>query len=96
MMPPPNPSTRLIENSRFFDEKLADAALDVMRLYHGITKLMIVDIALNREHDNPQLIFESLNSTGLELTQAHLIRNYVLMDQLPADQRNPGSRPELE
>jgi predicted transport protein len=38
-----------------------------------------VDIALDRNHDNPQLIFESLNSTGLELSQADLIRNYVLM-----------------
>ncbi len=41
---------------------------------------MIVDIALNREHDKPQVIFESLNSTGLELSQADLIRNFILMD----------------
>ena len=45
----------------------------------GIEKLLIVDIALERDHDNPQLIFESLNSTGLDLSQADLIRNYVLM-----------------
>jgi len=48
--------------------------------------LIIVDIALNREHDNPQLIFESLNSTGLELSQADLIRNYVLMGLEPKQQ----------
>ena len=47
---------------------------------------MIVDIALDRTHDNPQLIFESLNSTGLELTQADLVRNYVLMGLEPVAQ----------
>jgi uncharacterized protein with ParB-like and HNH nuclease domain len=47
-------------------------------LYKGINKLIIVDIALEI-HDNPQLIFESLNSTGMDLSQADLIRNYVLM-----------------
>jgi uncharacterized protein with ParB-like and HNH nuclease domain len=44
----------------------------------GLRKLMIVDIALSREQDNPQLIFESMNSTGKELSQADLIRNYIL------------------
>ena len=45
----------------------------------GLTKLIFVDIALERGKDNPQRIFESLNSTGLELSQADLIRNYILM-----------------
>ena len=45
---------------------------------------MIVDIALSRDQDNPQLIFESMNSTGRELSQADLIRNFVLMG-LPTD-----------
>ena len=49
----------------------------------GLAKLLIVDIALDRERDNPQLIFESLNSTGKELSQADLIRNYVLMGLEP-------------
>lgn len=40
---------------------------------------MFVEISLDREKDNPQRIFESLNSTGLELSQADLIRNYILM-----------------
>lgn len=47
---------------------------------------MIVDISLNREQDNPQLIFESMNSTGKELSQADLIRNYILMGLEPAQQ----------
>ena len=46
---------------------------------------MIVDISLDRRYDNPQLIFESLNSTGLELSQADLVRNYVLMGLEPAE-----------
>jgi predicted transport protein len=40
-------------------------------------------VALSRDQDNPQLIFESMNSTGRELSQADLIRNYVLMGQPP-------------
>jgi predicted transport protein len=55
-------------------------------LFQGIRKLVIVDIALDRE-DNPQLIFESLNSTGLDLSQSDLIRNYVLMGMKEEEQK---------
>lgn len=72
-------SLRIKENYNFFKEKIKDSDLDV--LYKGISKLIIIDVSLDREKDNPQLIFESLNSTGLELTQADLIRNYILMGQ---------------
>ena len=44
---------------------------------------MVVDISLNRDQDNPQLIFESMNSTGRELSQADLIRNFILMGLEP-------------
>ena len=47
---------------------------------------MIVDIVLSRDQDNPQLVFESMNSTGRELTQADLIRNFILMGLEPARQ----------
>ena len=50
-------------------------------IFVGIQKLEIVYIQLTKERENPQLIFESLNSTGLDLTQADLIRNYLLMGQ---------------
>ena len=69
----------LVDNYRGFEEKLKDANLEVV--YKGIQKLMIVSIALKSGSDEPQLIFESLNSTGLALSQADLIRNYVLMGQ---------------
>ena len=49
----------------------------------GLAKLVVVDIALNRDQDNPQLIFESMNSTGRELSQADLIRNFILMGLEP-------------
>ena len=52
----------------------------------GLTKLMVVDVALSRDQDNPQLIFESMNSTGRALSQADLIRNFVLMGLEPAEQ----------
>ena len=81
---PADASPRLVENYRFFEDKLKSADLKVV--YEGIQKLIIVDISLNRDHDNPQLIFESLNSTGLDLSQADLIRNYVLIGQDPAIQ----------
>ena len=76
---PTDTSPQLLENYRFFETKLNDVNLKTV--YNGIQKLRVVDIALDRSYDNPQLIFESLNSTGLSLSQADLIRNYVLMGQ---------------
>ena len=46
----------------------------------GIEKLIYVDTALEKGKDDPQRIFESLNSTGLDLSQGDLIRNYILMN----------------
>lgn len=69
--------SRLIENFRFFQSRI-DAS-NVATVLKGLSKLLFVNIALDRQKDNPQRIFESLNSTGLELSQAHLIRNYILM-----------------
>ncbi len=76
----PNPaSERVQENFEFFAERIKDADLEVV--HNGIKKLVIVDVSLVRGQDDPQMIFESLNSTGLDLTQADLIRNFVLMRQ---------------
>ncbi|EXI67543.1 MAG: hypothetical protein AW08_01804 [Candidatus Accumulibacter adjunctus] len=72
------------ENDAFFLNRLAEA--DLAQVHAGIAKLVIVDVSLTRGQDDPQMIFESLNSTGLDLTQADLIRNFVLMrldDELP-------------
>lgn len=76
---PNDASERIRENFEFFEEQLDNADLDLV--YRGIKKLVAVDVCLTRGQDDPQMIFESLNSTGLDLTQADLIRNFVLMRQ---------------
>jgi uncharacterized protein with ParB-like and HNH nuclease domain/predicted transport protein len=74
-----NSSIRVADNFKFFKEKInSENALDI---YNGTMRLFIVDVALEKDKDNPQLIFESLNSTGLDLSQADLIRNFILMGQ---------------
>jgi uncharacterized protein with ParB-like and HNH nuclease domain/predicted transport protein len=72
-------SIRVESNFEFFRDRVAEAKLEVEVVCRGLAKLVIVDISLTRGQDNPQLIFESLNSTGRELSQADLIRNYILM-----------------
>ena len=83
---PQESSLRIRENFDFFVRKVKDLGEDVTPLCTGLDKLILVDISLSREHDNPQLIFESMNSTGLDLSQADLIRNYVLMGLEPDHQ----------
>jgi uncharacterized protein with ParB-like and HNH nuclease domain/predicted transport protein len=83
---PAEPSLRISENFEFFLSEIESLQGDYDALCRGISKLAIVDIALNRGEDNPQLIFESMNSTGKALSQADLIRNYILM----------GLQPELQ
>ena len=81
-------SLHIGQNFTWFIEKVNDLDGDeVAALCRGLNKLTIVDIALERGNDKPQRIFESMNSTGLELSQADLIRNFVLMD-LEKDQQN--------
>ena len=79
---PVDPSLRIEENFAFFQQQVKKLR-DIKPLCQGLAKLIIVDIALNREQDNPQLIFESMNSTGRALSQADLIRNFVLMGLTP-------------
>lgn len=80
-------SIRVQENFEFFQQQIASYNdEDLVILCKGISKLVIVDIALNRDQDNPQLIFESMNSTGRELSQADLIRNFILMGLEPKEQ----------
>jgi uncharacterized protein with ParB-like and HNH nuclease domain/predicted transport protein len=85
--PPVQVSQRVQRNYEHFTEWLGGADVDPLKVFAGIQRLMVVDIALDRHYDNPQLIFESLNSTGLALTQADLIRNFVLMG-LEADHQD--------
>lgn len=85
---PDDCSIRIKENFDFFVEKINDLGDNLIPLWKGLSKLTIVDISLSRDQDNPQLIFESMNSTGRELSQADLIRNYILMGLEPTIQSN--------
>lgn len=78
--------SRLIENYNFFANKLADKEIQPAEVYESIGKLQIVNITLDRTVDDAQAIFESLNSTGKELSESDLIRNYVLMGLEPSEQ----------
>lgn len=75
---PENYSVRVKENFEFFSERLKSPNI-LEIVCKGLSKLIVVDISLQRGNDNPQLIFESMNSTGKKLSQADLIRNYILM-----------------
>lgn len=76
-------SLQVSSNFELFKSWIAELNGDFVPLCKGLAKLIIVDISLSRDQDNPQLIFESLNSTGRELSQADLIRNFILMDLEP-------------
>jgi uncharacterized protein with ParB-like and HNH nuclease domain/predicted transport protein len=80
---PREKSLRITENFGLFESWIAGCKGDLKAVCNGLAKLVVVDISLNRDQDNPQLIFESMNSTGRELTQADLIRNFVLMGLEP-------------
>ncbi len=77
-------------NYRYFYDRIVNhKELNVDELFRAINCLEIIDIELEPQHgDNPQLIFESLNSTGLDLTESDKIRNYVLMNLAPDVQEN--------
>jgi len=80
---PKEQSIRITQNFDLFQQLIGTCDGDLVALCKGLAKLVVVDIALSRDQDNPQLIFESMNSTGKELSQADLIRNNVLMGLEP-------------
>lgn len=82
----PNSSTRIISNYKYFTGKIKDMDLSPADVYESIGKLQIVNITLDRNDDDAQAIFESLNSTGKELSESDLIRNYVLMGLVAKEQ----------
>jgi uncharacterized protein with ParB-like and HNH nuclease domain len=76
--------SKLIDNFNYFKGRISED--NYQTVLKGLSKLMFVEVSLDREKDDPQRIFESLNSTGLELAQADLIRNYILMGLNRKDQ----------
>ena len=75
-----NPSKPVLDAFNLFMSLLEDDEEVLQNAYVGLQKLDLVYIGLSSESDNPQLIFESMNSTGLKLTQGDLLRNYLLLD----------------
>ncbi|MGL2698547.1 GmrSD restriction endonuclease domain-containing protein [Helicobacter pylori] len=73
-------SSKIMENFKLFEEWIRKNTNKLETIFKGLDKLMIVWIALKKGKDDPQLIFESMNSKGIELTQADLIRNYIIME----------------
>ncbi len=76
---PSEPSLKIVENFKLFEEWVSNTD-KLETIFKGLEKLMIVEIALEKGKDDPQLIFESMNSKGIELTQTDLIRNYIVME----------------
>ena len=83
---PESYSSNIMDNFTYFQDRIAKGEIDLNLLYRGIRKLTTVHISLDSNYDDPQLIFESLNSKGLILSQADLIRNYILMGLNPNEQ----------
>ncbi|WRB56328.1 DUF262 and DUF1524 domain-containing protein [Helicobacter pylori] len=76
---PSEPSLKIVENFKLFEEWVSNTD-KLETIFKGLEKLTIVWIALKKGEDDPQLIFESMNSKGMELTQTDLIRNYIVME----------------
>ncbi|WQU98695.1 DUF262 and DUF1524 domain-containing protein [Helicobacter pylori] len=77
---PSEPSVKIVENFELFEKWISENTDKLETIFKGLKKLMVVWVALDKEKDDPQLIFESMNSKGIELTQADLIRNYIIME----------------
>jgi uncharacterized protein with ParB-like and HNH nuclease domain len=83
------PAINIIKCYEFFYERIEDFIKQhgqIDEIYAGIFKLSLVSISLDKDSDNPQMIFESMNSTGKDLSQTDLLRNYLLMDLTPEKQ----------
>ena len=77
--------SNLTANYKYFYERIQKQEVTLDELFDAICRLEIINITLNNE-DNAQLIFESLNSTGLELSEGDKIRNFILMGLQPQRQ----------
>ncbi|MBT2605631.1 DUF262 domain-containing protein [Bacillus sp. ISL-53] len=77
--------SNITENYRYFYNRILKQEITIDNLFRAIEHLMIVEIEL-QPNDDPQLIFESLNSTGLDLTEADKVRNFILMKKAISEQ----------
>ena len=84
---PDQPSQNIQAGLAFFQKELRAPGVGLQDVFVGLRKLQVVAVTLEQDKDDPQLIFESLNSTGLELSQTDLIRNNLLMDLDSSEQQ---------
>src|SRR5699024_7598406 len=80
-------ASNITMNYNYFYERLENINISLDELFESINKLQVMVVNLNSPNDDPQLIFESLNSTCVDLTNADKIRNYLLMNE-PQDSQN--------
>ena len=80
-------TSNIVTNYILFKELLQQTPVSPSEIFSAIKRLDVVDIRLKISEDNPQLIFESLNSTGLDLSEADKVRNFILM-RLSGDKQN--------
>jgi len=77
----------LMENYASILKNMTHSRLEPKVIWKGLQKLTVVDVTLEKGTDNAQAIFESLNATGLGLSQSDLVRNYVLMNLAEREQQ---------
>ena len=78
--------SNITQNYLYFYNEIPKSGVSIDELYYAIQRLQIIDISLTIPEDDPQLVFESLNSTGLDLNEGDKIRNFILMGQSISDQ----------
>jgi uncharacterized protein with ParB-like and HNH nuclease domain len=78
--------SNIFKNFNFFREEIIKSENGFKEFIDTMSKLTVVLIDLDPNMDNPQLIFESINSTGLSLSQGDLIKNFILIDLSPDEQ----------
>lgn len=81
-------SKNMLDNFKLFYDNLDNDKETLEKIYKGINKLDIVYVVLTKNQDNPQLIFESMNSTGKGLSQGDLLRNYLLLGGDSSEQKD--------
>ena len=81
-------SQNMLDNFKLFYDNLDNDKETLEKIYKGINKLDIVYVVLTKNQDNPQLIFESMNSTGKGLSQGDLLRNYLLLGGDSSEQKD--------
>lgn len=79
-------SELVVDAYRFFRSALNEENRDIDQVYRGVCRLNVVDVRLDRNIDDPQMVFESMNSTGVDLSQSDLVRNYLLMGLSESEQ----------